>query len=123
MIDPSDLTGSATKINGQNNGEMKVEVSDGEIYTQSIMDQWDEHMEDFEPSDLLTVQIGSRQDQIFKENVVNTPTRVRGAWFIAHGDKKVIDFWIVEPSGTMTHQTKMKNEGIFFFDVTVPGVY
>ena len=29
--------------------------SDGTVYQQSIMDDWDEHMSDFEPSDLLTI--------------------------------------------------------------------
>lgn len=33
------------------------EVSDGEVYQQSIMDQWDSHMADFEPEDMLTILI------------------------------------------------------------------
>ena len=50
--------------------------SDGTVYQQSIMDDWDEHMSDFEPSDLLTIQIGSRGEETFYENIVDVPSRV-----------------------------------------------
>lgn len=87
------------------------------------MDQWDEHMADFEPSDMLTIQIPSRGQETFYENIQTTPSRVRGAWYIASGDKKKIDFWIVDPNGQISSKTENKNEGIFYFDAVIPGVY
>jgi hypothetical protein len=51
------------------------------------MAQWDEHMSDFEPSDMLTINIPSRTDETFYEEVVEVPSKVRGAYYIGSGDK------------------------------------
>ena len=80
-------------------------------------------MSDFEPADLLTVQIQSRGEEIFYENVIEVPSKVRGAYYIGNGDRKLIDFWCVYPDGTINHKKEAKNEGIFFFDAYTPGVY
>ena len=59
-------------------------------------------MSDFEPADMLTIQIPSRGEEVFYENVVNVPTLIRGAYYIGSGDKKLIDFWVVSPSGVVS---------------------
>jgi hypothetical protein len=51
------------------------------------MAQWDEHMGDFEPSDMLTINIPSRTDEIFYEQIVEVPSKVRGAYYIGSGEK------------------------------------
>jgi hypothetical protein len=51
------------------------------------MAQWDEQMSDFEPSDMLTVNIASRTDDTFYENIVEVPSKVRGAYYIGSGEK------------------------------------
>lgn len=48
---------------------------------------------------------------------------MRGAYYIANGDKKVIDFHIVFPNGAMMHVKEGRNEGLFFFDADLPGEY
>lgn len=98
-------------------------VSDGEAYQKSIMDEWDENMADFEPADMLTIQIASRAEEVFYEDIVTSPTRVRGAWYIGSGDKKVLDFWIIDPSGAVLKKTENRNEGLFYFDANQQGVY
>lgn len=63
-------------------------------------------MSDFEPEDMLTIMIPSRQEEVFYEHIEVVPSKVRGAWYIGSGDKKIIDFWIVDPKGTVTHKTE-----------------
>lgn len=87
------------------------------------MDQWDTHMADFEPEDMLTIIIPARQEEKFYEYIATTPAKVRGAWYIGSGDKKVLDFWIVDPSGQISFKTEGRNEGLFYFDATKEGTY
>ncbi len=56
-------------------------------------------MSDFEPEDMLTILIASRGEEKFYEYIATAPSKVRGAWYIGSGDKKIIDFWIVDPKG------------------------
>ena len=62
-------------------------LEDEEEYQESIMAQWDEHMTDFEPSDMLTINIPSRTDEIFYEYIEEVPSKVRGAYYIGSGEK------------------------------------
>lgn len=87
------------------------------------MAQWDEHMSDFEPSDMLTINIPSRNDEIFYEYISEVPSRVRGAYYIGSGEKKLIDFWIVDPENRIFNTIQGKNEGLFIFEANKQGVY
>jgi hypothetical protein len=51
------------------------------------MNMWDQYMTDFEPSDMLTINIPSRQDEIFYELISEIPSKVRGAYYIGSGEK------------------------------------
>ena len=100
-----------------------VIVSDGEAYQKSIMDDWETYMADFEPEDMLTINIAGRREEIFYENIIKTPSFVRGAYYIGSGDKKTIDFWVVTPSGQVMNRTDSRNEGLFYFNAEEPGIY
>lgn len=92
-------------------------------YQRTIMAQWDEHMSDFEPSDMLTINIPSRTDEIFYEFISETPSKVRGAYYIGSGEKKLIDFWVIDPSNRIFNTVQGKNEGLFVFDAQQTGIY
>lgn len=87
------------------------------------MDEWDKYMNDFEPEDMLTIQIASRQVETFYEYISTVPSKIRGAWYIGSGDKKIIDFWVVHPNGQVSHKTEGRNEGIFYFEAEEIGTY
>ena len=80
------------------------------------MEDWEVHMADFEPSDMLTIEIPNRGEEIFYEAILDVPSRVRGAYYIGSGDKKTIDFWIIDATGQTFEKTQGKNEGLFYFD-------
>lgn len=98
-------------------------TDDDDEYQRDIMAQWDEHMNDFEPSDMLTINIPSRTDEVFYEYITETPSKVRGAYFIGSGEKKLIDFWIIDPSNRIYNTIQGKNEGLFVFDAEQQGIY
>jgi len=89
----------------------------------SIMTQWDEHMTDFEPSDMLTINIPSRTDETFFEYITEVPSKVRGAYYIGSGEKKLVDFWIIDPSNRIFNSIQGKNEGLFIFEAYQSGIY
>lgn len=92
-------------------------------YQTSIMETWDEHMTDFEPSDMLTINIPSRTDETFFEYITEVPSKVRGAYYIGSGEKKLVDFWIIDPSNRIFNSIQGKNEGLFIFDAYQSGIY
>lgn len=107
----------------QANPDYQAANDDNEAYQRTIMEQWDEHMSDFEPSDMLTINIPSRTDEIFYEYIQEIPSKVRGAYYIGSGEKKLIDFWIVDPSNRIFNTIQGKNEGLFIFEAKQPGIY
>lgn len=98
-------------------------LEEDDDYQRTIMAQWDEHMSDFEPSDMLTINIPSRTDEIFYEHIQEVPSKVRGAYYIGSGEKKLIDFWVIDPSNRIFNTVQGKNEGLFVFDAQQTGVY
>lgn len=48
---------------------------------------------------------------------------MRGAWYIGSGDKKILDFWVIDPQGNLFNKTEGRNEGIFFFEAETAGLY
>lgn len=104
-------------------GSASPSSSDEDEYQKSIMAQWDEHMTDFEPADMLTINIPSRTDETFYEQITEVPSKVRGAYYIGSGEKKLIDFWIIDPSNRIFNSIQGKNEGLFVFEVQQPGLY
>ena len=87
------------------------------------MREWEEHMHDFEPSDLLTITVPSRTEEVFYEQVEEVPSKIRGAFYIGSGEKKKMDFWIVKPSEEAIFVRQDKNEGIFYFLAEERGLY
>ena len=54
-------------------------------------------MKDFEPSDMLRLQLNSKAEEFFYEEVDELPAKVRGAFYVEGGSKKKIDFEVIGP--------------------------
>ena len=48
------------------------------------MAEWEEHMENFVPADMVTFDIAARTSFAFFEEIEEVPTIVRGAYFVSH---------------------------------------
>ena len=64
-----------------------------------MLKEWDEHMKDFEPADMLRMTLDPRTVEEMYQEVIAVPTKVRGAFYLEGGNKKKIDFEITGPSG------------------------
>jgi len=92
------------------------------------MEEWDQHMSDFVPEDMLTVEINPREEISIHEDVDKKETFIRGAFFVnaAPGtDKadKLIDFFILDPNYQVIHSQRKHEEGIFRFNASMTGQY
>ena len=56
-------------------------VEDDDDY--SLMEEWEEHMTDFQPADLITFDIFSRSKESFFEHIDIVPAIIRGAYFVS----------------------------------------
>ena len=48
------------------------------------MNEWDSHMSDFVPADLVSFEIYASSNFSFFEHVDVVPTKIRGAYFVSH---------------------------------------
>lgn len=58
----------------------------------SIMDEWEEHMQDFVPADMITFDIYARTDEVFHEYIDTIPSKIRGAYFVSSSENADINF-------------------------------
>lgn len=66
-----------------------------------MMEEWDEHMSDFVPDDMLTVELQAREEISLHEDAPKDSIYIRGAYFVnaAPGTEKgdrLIDFFILD---------------------------
>ena len=59
---------------------------------ESIMLEWEEHMSDFVPADMVSFECLARSNFSFFEHVDHVPTKVRGAFFVSHTSASDISF-------------------------------
>ena len=62
-------------------------AEDEDFQRSIVLQQWNEQMSNFEPSDILTINIASRTDEVFYDLVTEIPTKIRGAYFVGSGEK------------------------------------
>ena len=48
------------------------------------MSEWEEHMQDFVPEDMMTFEIGGSTNFTLFQVVNTVPSYIRGAFFVAH---------------------------------------
>eukprot|EP00971_Amphidinium_carterae_P225524 4472992-Amphidinium_carterae.1 len=83
----------------------------------SLLAEWEKYMEDFVPDLLLTVDLPSRTDEFFYEDVVEgEAVTLRGGFFASSKGTETespIDFIIHDPSGNVIFKKKGKDESLF----------
>eukprot|EP01017_Pseudomicrothorax_dubius_P038836 TRINITY_DN587_c0_g2_i1.p1 TRINITY_DN587_c0_g2~~TRINITY_DN587_c0_g2_i1.p1 ORF type:complete len:291 (+),score=100.22 TRINITY_DN587_c0_g2_i1:177-1049(+) len=100
--------------------EDQVESSDEKDY---LMEQWNTHMSDFTPSDMVTFELPGNEEEVFYEKIDTVPSRIRGAYFVSSSENSDIDFVITDPKGDDVFEKLGKKESIFYFNTTKKGVY
>lgn len=88
-----------------------------------LMKEWEEHMKDFVPADMISFELSPRGEDEFFEEIDTIPSFVRGAWFVSSGEANDIDFTILDPLKNIIFKRKNKREAIFYFDAKRKGIY
>ena len=91
--------------------------------TAKLTKEWEDQMKDFTPSDLVTFELGPRNQEDFWEVIETVPSRVRGAFFVSSQETRDIDLTILGPDGAVAYRSTRRKEGIFYFDATERGQY
>ena len=89
-----------------------------------MMEEWDAHMSDFVPDDMLTVELQPREEISLHEDASKDPLYIRGAYFVnaAPGTEKsdrLIDFFVLDPNYQVIFSRRKHEEGIFRFNTTM----
>mmetsp|Transcript_13526 Transcript_13526/g.25464 ORF Transcript_13526/g.25464 Transcript_13526/m.25464 type:complete len:229 (+) Transcript_13526:1244-1930(+) len=103
-------------------GPEAVEV-DAEEESQRLAKEWDEHMKNFQPADLVTFELPGMGVTEFYEEIDTVPSHVRGAWFVGEEQSKDLDIQIFDTRGELIFERKQKHEGLFYFDAARRGIY
>ncbi|KAL4451125.1 hypothetical protein ABPG74_021447 [Tetrahymena malaccensis] len=88
----------------------------------AIMEEWEKHMQDFIPDEMLTFEIESKKEELFMEDIT-VPTQMRGAFFVSYFSDEKIDFIIRDPNKHKVFHKFNKREGIFNVNATTIGTY
>ena len=91
--------------------------------TAQLMKEWETHMTDFVPADLITFEISGGSEEEFFEEIMMVPSFVRGAYFVASSESTDIDLTILDPLKTVVYQKLRRKEGLFHFDAKRRGTY
>jgi hypothetical protein len=99
-----------------------VEV-DAEEEAQRLALEWEEHMKNFVPADLVTFELPGMGVSEFYEEIDTVPSHVRGAWFVGEEQSKDLDIQVYDSRGELIFERKQRHEGIFYFDAVRRGLY
>jgi hypothetical protein len=90
---------------------------------QHLMQEWEQHMSDFVPADMITFEVPPRFTEILYEDIKTVPSKIRGAYFVSSSLNSDIDFTILDPKKKSIFRRNGKKEGIFYFDSESTGTY
>ena len=78
--------------------------------------------QDFHPQTLYTLDIGSRSEEVFYEDVTE-PVEVRLAYFASSKDlrNQEIDFFVVDPERRVIYSRRKQVEGMYRFNASMNG--
>eukprot|EP00933_Yihiella_yeosuensis_P040531 TRINITY_DN3485_c1_g1_i1.p1 TRINITY_DN3485_c1_g1~~TRINITY_DN3485_c1_g1_i1.p1 ORF type:complete len:257 (+),score=64.86 TRINITY_DN3485_c1_g1_i1:116-886(+) len=91
-----------------------------------LVDEWDKHMEGFQPELLLTFPLPARHDEFFYEDIKQeqVPILVRGGFFASASEEtSSVEFSITDPKGNIIFTKEDKAEGLFHFIAKKAGTY
>ena len=82
-------------------------------------------MHDFVPEDMVNLVVEPRSIQaVFEEINHETPTLIKGAFFVLGGSEaKVISCMVYDPNREIIYKRTEHPESILNFETTVPGEY
>lgn len=91
-----------------------------------MMEEWDTYMKDFVPDDMLTVQLGAREELSLHEDAPSESIYIRGAYFVnakagTPKEQKIIDFFVLDPNYQVIFSRRKNEEGLFRFNTTMAG--
>ena len=90
------------------------------------MEEWDKHMHDFTPADMITTHISAGAKEVLFETVTQVPSYIRGAFFLEnYGDEDQVNFnfKVIDSRGHVLSNKINKKEGLFYLNVTRKGIY
>ena len=100
-----------------------IDDSESEEETARLMREWDAHMSDFVPADLVTFEVSPRGHEEFYETIEDLPSKVRGAYFVSGKETKDVDFVIYDPAKQLVYESRKKKEDLFHFEAGKRGMY
>ena len=100
-----------------------------DLEKKAMMEEWDEHMNDFVPEDMLTFELNPREEislhEFVPEDLQSESLYIRGAYFVnaqkSGEEKQLIDFFILDPNYQVIYSRRGKDEGIFRFNAKEEG--
>jgi hypothetical protein len=106
----------------KHSGPDAVEVN-AEEEVQRFAKEWDAHMKDFVPADLVTFELPARGATEFYEEIDVIPSVIKGAWFSNDEKSKDLNFQVFDFKNEVVFERKQKHEGIFVFEAARRGTY
>ena len=99
-----------------------------ELEKKAMMEEWDRHMTDFVPDDMLTVELQPREEMSLHEEAPEDSIYMRGAYFVnappgTEKTDRLIDFFVLDPNYQVIYSRRKQEEGLFRFNSSMPGQY
>lgn len=115
-----------TTTNTNQTVKMTVNININTFYFEAITSnfavEWESRMSDYEPDYVYMIPVGYKSQEVFWEDFVKTPARVRGAFITDQDQKDRIDFRVTGPNNHQVYHNQT-NECVFEFYVQHPGRY
>mmetsp|Transcript_13528 Transcript_13528/g.25471 ORF Transcript_13528/g.25471 Transcript_13528/m.25471 type:complete len:229 (+) Transcript_13528:678-1364(+) len=108
---------------GKKHSGPEVVAVDAEEEERLYLEEWQEHMRTFSPSDVVTFELIGKGKTEFYEEISVIPSILKGAWFSTDEQAKDLDFQLLDPSGEVVFERKLKHEGIFTYEAKRRGNY
>ncbi len=110
-------------VDVQKTVEEKAEPAEDEGNSQAFFAEWQDNMQDFDPSSLVNFLLPAGQKRVFFEKVDRVPQVIRGTYFVSAKKTNKINFVVYGPSNMpIVTKTSLK-EVIFHFQVNDTGEY
>ena len=84
--------------------------------------EWEKKMSDYDSDYVYLIPLKYKSTEVYFENIVNVPSRLRGAFIIDEETENKIDFEIQDPKGNRVYFIS-SHQCIFDFKVKTPGKY
>eukprot|EP01017_Pseudomicrothorax_dubius_P033683 TRINITY_DN4532_c0_g1_i2.p1 TRINITY_DN4532_c0_g1~~TRINITY_DN4532_c0_g1_i2.p1 ORF type:complete len:289 (+),score=78.59 TRINITY_DN4532_c0_g1_i2:100-966(+) len=109
--------------NDEDPSQSEHQEQDSSEQPEGMMDLWEKYMSEFDPSDIVSFELGGSEEDVFIENVHDTPTELLGAYFVSSSENSEVDLFVIGPDGVHLFGRTDKNEGFFHLNATKKGTY